>query len=597
MHLAATPTSNFFPPLLHPTAGPVCMRSAPEFFSVTWRGTCRRRKVKCGEERPVCKRCLNLRLSCEWGVPVKRGRSAQIRHLQPAPTTGDQSLWTPDAAELIDIDIPTDTLLAGLSPISWPGDAVTLDGLGPQIPAFVPAVAASACVPTPLYPPLSVNEIACANSLTLTEHDRNYFQYFPSSSIVYYYMKGWHWSSFCYLYEGPAATNKVIMRMILALAASDMHRHGLVVRSPGRPTADDHGRYHYSLAVKEFRQLLEAPRRNVSVEELEIIFATMFLMVTYEWQFGHSVRHLQLHLHGVRSLVESHPQLFRLKDVNDVFLSSENEAASPDDRTSSKVSFIPEQFLLWILYIDASCRPMGLTESLNDYAIQSKNPALHPDHLHRCARLWGRCFWGEQYPDQEVLDDIENYRALELLHAGFCMRHRTWRVLVDNEAGTDPTDSLFQEILATRDKFSDLFITARFAGPVSARRTLNTIYMAVCTFYAQILLHRRLLCVDTSPTTIHRQATMGIIDIARKQFASDARPLRRLHWPLLMAIIETDDASHRVWIRQRLFELRDFHSEYMWANEIADQVLARQDVSQGCYANLAELLLQRLRVQ
>jgi hypothetical protein len=196
---------------------------------------------------------------------------------------------------------------------------------------------------------LSINEVACANSLTLTEHDQKYFQYFPSSSIIYYYMKGWHWSSFCYLYQGPAATNKVIMRMILALAASDMHRQGLVVRSPGRPTAEDHGRYHYSLAVKEFRQLLETPRRSVSVEELEIIFATMFLMVTYEWQFGHSVRHLQLHLHGVRSLLESHPQLFRLRDINDVFLSPEAESPSPEDAVASKLSFIPEQFLLWTL--------------------------------------------------------------------------------------------------------------------------------------------------------------------------------------------------------------------------------------------------------
>lgn len=204
-------------------------------------------------------------------------------------------------------------------------------------------------MPTPLYPPLSVNEIACANSLTLTEHDQKYFQYFPSSSIIYYYMKGWQWSSFCYLYQGPAATNKVIMRMILAIAASDMHRQGLIVRSPGRPTAEDHGRYHYSLAVKEFRQLLETPRRSVSVAELEIIFATMFLMVTYEWQFGHSVRHLQLHIHGVRSLLESHPQLFRLKDVNDVFLSPEADSPPAEDAVASRVSFIPEQFLLWTL--------------------------------------------------------------------------------------------------------------------------------------------------------------------------------------------------------------------------------------------------------
>ena len=94
---------------------------------------------------------------------------------------------------------------------------------------------------------------------------------------------------------------------------------------------------------------------------------------------------------------------------------------------------------------------MGLTESLYDYVMQSNNPALHPDHLHRCARLWGRCFWGEQYPDQEVLDDIENYRALELLHTGFHLRYRTWKLLVDSGSGTDTTESVFREIISTRD--------------------------------------------------------------------------------------------------------------------------------------------------
>lgn len=283
---------------------------------------------------------------------MKRARGEQIRHLQPAPVTAESGFWpVPEAGGDV-VDIAPDALLAGLSPISWTGDAVffnTPPTTAPFYPAVAPAVA-PVPIPSPLYPPLSSGpEVACANSLTLTEHDRKYFEYFPSSSIVYYYMKGWHWSSFCFLYQGPAATNKVIMRMILALSASDMHRNGLVVRSPGRPTAEDHGRYHYSLAVKEFRQLLETPRRSVSVAELEIIFATMFLMITYEWKFGHSVRHLQLHLHGVRSLLESHPQLFRLKNVNDVFLGSGDDTSSNEDGVVSKVSFIPEQFLLWVL--------------------------------------------------------------------------------------------------------------------------------------------------------------------------------------------------------------------------------------------------------
>lgn len=121
--------------------------------------------------------------------------------------------------------------------------------------------------------------------------------------------------------------------------------------------------------------------------------------------------------------------------------------------------------------------------------------------------------------------------------------------------------------------------------------------MAVSTFYGQILLHRRLLCVNTLPSAIHHQATAGIIEICQKQFWSDPKLLRRLHLPLLMAVIETNDITHQRWLRQRLCELRDFHSEFVWAHDVAEHILSRQGVSQGRYVNLAELLLKRFHAQ
>ncbi|KAH8422347.1 Zn(II)2Cys6 transcription factor [Aspergillus melleus] len=552
--------------------------------------TCRRRKVKCGEERPTCQRCYNLRLNCEWGVPVKRGKPASVRHLQPAEprwsgndivsvnsATATQGILNPQYASTLAAIWQHPSTVADFTPIL----PETLSTAGwPCFPPITPV--------SPLYPSLSEPDLACSNSLILSDHDKKYFQYFPSSSVVFYYMKSWQWSSFNYLYQGPAATNKVIMRMILALSASDMHRNGLVVRSPGRPTAEDHGRYHYGLAVKEFRQLLETPKLQVTPTELEIIFATMFLMITYEWQYGHCVHHLQLHLQGVRSLLETHPEVFHIKDVNNVLLSMDSEQS---DESVSRVSFIPEQLLLWILYIDVSCRPQGTTESLYEYVLRSGNPALHPDRLHRCARLWGRCFYGKQYPDQQVSDDMENYRGLELIHIAMTLRYKTWQVLVDDPSRSGfEGESLFNEMMSIHDQYSDLFITAKFAGPTSMRRTLNTINMAVSTFYAQILFHRRLLRPPGPPSTIHRHAVTNILEITRKQYTSEPRLLRRLHWPLLMAAIETEDPVQRDWIRQRLSELQQYHSEFRWAHDLVDEVLARQDASQGEYVDLAQLL-------
>ncbi|KAF9892122.1 hypothetical protein FE257_002528 [Aspergillus nanangensis] len=431
--------------------------------------TCRRRKVKCGEERPVCERCFHLRLNCEWGVPVKRGKSVRtVRHIQPrwsfdspsataitvpaAAAASPSAIFPPSyATPNANANPPT---VADLTPIS--ADTISSPVAWPSFPPY------SQLSPSPLYPSLSTTDIPCANSLVLTDHDRKYFQFFPSSSIVFYYMKPWEWSSFGYLYQGPAASNKVIMRMLLALSASDMHRQGLVVRSPGRPTAEDHARYHYGLAVKEFRQLLESPKRVVSTSELEMIFATMFLMVTYEWQYGHCVHHLQLHLQGVRSLLETHPELFQIKDVNNVLLSMDSEQS---DESIPRVSFIPEQLLLWILYIDASCRPMGITESLYDYVLQSGNAALHPDRLHRCARLWSRCFWGKQYPDQQVSDDMENYRALELLHVGMTLRYRTLKLLSEDSHTDYEVDVFFNEIMSIHDVSCAAAVPHKFHNP------------------------------------------------------------------------------------------------------------------------------------
>jgi hypothetical protein len=107
---------------------------------------------------------------------------------------------------------------------------------------------------------------------------------------------------------------------------------------------------------------------------------------------------------------------------------------------------------------------MGLTESLYDYVLQSGNPALQPDRLYRCARVWGRCFWGKQYPDQQVSDDMENYRALELLHVGMSLRYRTWQLLVDNVPDPDHrTESLFNEIMAATDVCLDALLSDFFS--------------------------------------------------------------------------------------------------------------------------------------
>ena len=109
-------------------------------------------------------------------------------------------------------------------------------------------------------------------------------------------------------------------------------------------------------------------------------------------------------------------------------------------------------------YVDVNCRPMGLTESLLSWVLKTQNPALHPDRLYRCARLWARCYWGKEYPDDEVTDDMENYRALHLLHEGMMLRHELWEVSMAHpqaDVSSNDAESLFAETLAIQEVWKE----------------------------------------------------------------------------------------------------------------------------------------------
>lgn len=65
--------------------------------------------------------------------------------------------------------------------------------------------------------------------------------------------------------------------------------------------------------------------------------------------------------------------------------------------------------------------------------------------------------------------------------------------------------------------------------------------------------------------------------------------MRRSQWAILAAVIETPDPVQRAWLLDRLQELRDFHSEFVWVHRIAEEVLSRQEMT-GEYVDVGELV-------
>ncbi|OJJ66151.1 hypothetical protein ASPBRDRAFT_138677, partial [Aspergillus brasiliensis CBS 101740] len=213
--------------------------------------TCRTRKVKCGEEHPSCRRCIASQLECQWLQSSSKPREKGARR---APV-----------------------LQARLNP--------------PLLPRSPISGYASSSFPS---------------SLGLSVQDREYLSFYPHSSLIRWFGKPWRWNSLYYLQTDIAPHSCVVMRMILAIAATELeglrHRarretpHGPYSPPGGSPLKT--GASHYRHALQDFQALL-ASRRYFSPRDVNEILAAFLLMVVYEYYFSFDRAGVDIHIRGV----------------------------------------------------------------------------------------------------------------------------------------------------------------------------------------------------------------------------------------------------------------------------------------------------------
>ncbi len=172
--------------------------------------TCRKRKVKCDENRPICKRCTGQPYSCDW------------------PATSN-SLAVGSGAQ--------SALFRG-----QPKARVHIAKMHMLMNANIP-------------PSLTETKLECANSITLTRQERHIFGYFSSSTVHDSYDFG-PWGTLQYLVKEVAPSSSGITRMILALSASEMHKKGILASPNSKALAVDVGLYHYNLALEHLHSCL-----------------------------------------------------------------------------------------------------------------------------------------------------------------------------------------------------------------------------------------------------------------------------------------------------------------------------------------------------
>lgn len=399
-----------------------------------------------GQVEPHCKRCVVAGIRCEWrGGPIPR-RSKPASSFSTIALDNGLETGTSQGAR----DASRRVQRASLPH----GQLTSASRNAPLTLARDPSLMGNS------------KTVQSANSLTLSAFDRDCLGYLQNSTLVVMLGKHWPWSTVSYAYHKIGVKEPMVMSMILASTAREIHRSRLHDQQASSiPTLSTEnremdGRMHYGRALSSLRHALKQDVK--SPQKIEAIFITLWLMIDYENRFGNGATAINIHIRGIESILHNHvvPLLQAPGDAShdqgaggsstaaiisrgentvrkrhvdiqpmpsgEISIEGTSDAATsiPDSLQGLRCTSVP-LFLLWTLYFftpaalffgPASTR---LDTDIYQFFLGGRSDSatqMSLAELYRISRQSPARFWGEKYPLSAQLDDMENLPGLTLYH-------------------------------------------------------------------------------------------------------------------------------------------------------------------------------------
>ncbi|KAK6814427.1 hypothetical protein RU639_009537 [Aspergillus parasiticus] len=491
-------------------------RNAPR--SRTGCATCRTRKIKCDETHPSCVRCVNAQMQCEWihKTPRKVSRSRPALKVSKGP--GLQRTYHPLRPRNID---------ASMHFIS-----------------------------------LSLPDSHC-----LSSSEREYFAFFPHTSMVRWLGKPWQWASLHYVYSHIAPHSSVVTRMILAISATELEgiRHAERLRSDQIASHDqwpgEAGTSHYQSALREFQLILSNSQGCLSPHEVDEISTAFFLMVTYEYLFGQDSAAVEVHIQGIYTFLKAHDLVPRLGETGQ----------------RVKLPVLTQQLLLFVMYANLTICKYGRLRQLWEEAGHESSFISTMDELFYNSRTSQHAIWPFEYPSEAALDDISVFRPLELTNECKKLKYRLLLIPETTRRKSEwyLMDCLEQDLCGIGKRYQDLIIMSQQPHSDLRNRQLQTIYFAVAEYHATTVFfcyRRSLLSCMSSPLVSSRDAVNGALAIIKELSTVSPSCLGRVHWPMIVLARCMEDSQDRQWIRKTLIESQHtivFPSMRGWLDEMS----------------------------
>ncbi|KAK0735380.1 hypothetical protein B0T21DRAFT_289740 [Apiosordaria backusii] len=517
--------------------------------------TCRARHVKCDEAKPACLECSKQKRGCEWAPPPlpksrevaqdsQQAESRTLRPLAPASVAIDSThsqfigaqapTWgLEDDVSTSDLTIAPDVnFLPDFGCLNFP----FLNNM-PWFPVPCPEPTMDMHIGSDgLLAPLPL-------AISPSQTEREALAWYRSDATFGFgSAKNPNWSTHAVLWE-TARESKAVLHLLLAATQIEM-----ASRTGTQGSLLDRADEHYRLGHEQLGEEI----RSREIDPLNALSCFWFL---YLHQKRRQFAGNRMLLSELSQMMEEYLRVYNLHHM--LTSTDVQHPAWPEAKKA-----LLARLMIWLFWVDAQAAAQGqggrIAKLLTSAA--SRQALLN---LYQVSRSTLESFWAERYPDDELVDDMKNSSALDMIHD-------TWVLVqeVNDAAGeklpldAETSDEIQAKIQALQKKpgpRSVLRLTASNAA-FRDRVMLNADWAGV-NFYTLRIYHFRCSLTEenmpfSSPETVKVADTVdSLMLLIQKSLATGRQDQPdRMQWPLFWAGIETTDRFKRVWV---LGELKD----------------------------------------
>ncbi|KXH63495.1 hypothetical protein CNYM01_05449 [Colletotrichum nymphaeae SA-01] len=526
--------------------------------------TCARSKVKCSEDRPTCQRCSRLKRHCQGRgdhIPLRerrRGFGPVKSRLQyvPPPILPSKNITRDTVRNMAE---------SGESPVDW--------GRSPSLTSIKETESTIVTDPDPnhkthfgkrmaLEVMFSQNAEALPLTLLSARHipSRCSVLFGPLEQDALYFFenvfskcspKTFLWSKLAILLH-HAYDDATVMHLLLASCL------GTVARNHPDRTVLTTAKSHFRMGTNSFVNGIQEPM----CDHTKTLMVFWLLQLTYRAIWDDKSRRAMKKLSSaVADYVRKHCLLNLLHSGErtpwDLSGGTSPGTESNVDWLSFNLPILPNKsltasLLLFIAYEDLDSESCGIGGDVSRLVLCGDDTSRS---LFACSRNVHADYFGSLYPCEELMDDVERSKPLELhFFANVCLDrlHRAQASGIDE----DQLNGIVTTLHRLREEYSAIFRLTEAPNPADAK-LITASYSIVSHFHA-VLVSALISMASASPSeSIQRDLAVAKNDLLRVIFRmvtqKPDRPFMwRNQWAVFIMARETNDAIHRDWLLQKL---------------------------------------------